>query len=107
MATTIAGGNGRRDQLTQLAHPQGVTVDQFDQIYIADCWNHRVMRWCEGEKEGTIVVGDNGLGQEKRQLNCSVDLSFDSEENLHVADRGNNRIEKFERERIQVVEEYE
>ena len=53
------------------------------------------------------MVGDNGLGQEKRQLNCPVDLSFDSEENLHVADRGNNRIEKFERERIQVVEEYE
>ncbi|CAF4465441.1 unnamed protein product, partial [Adineta steineri] len=51
------------------------------------------MRWCEGDKEGEIVVG--GFGQEN-QLNSHHCLSFDDEGNLYVTDRWNNRIQKFE-----------
>ncbi|CAF4155220.1 unnamed protein product, partial [Adineta steineri] len=53
----------------------------------------RVMRWCEGDKEGEIVVG--GFGQEN-QLNSPNCLSFDAEGNLYVADSVNDRIQKFE-----------
>jgi hypothetical protein len=69
---------GQGNSLIQLSCPTGVIVDQWGQIYVADYDNHRVMRWCDGAKEGTIVVGGNGEG------------------NLYVTGRYNHRIQKFE-----------
>jgi hypothetical protein len=57
--------------------------------------NDQVMCWCEGLKEGTIVVGVNVRGQEANQLHVPVGLSFDVEGNVYVADCLNDRIEKF------------
>ncbi|CAF4451352.1 unnamed protein product, partial [Adineta steineri] len=37
------------------------------------------MRWCEGSKEGSIVVGGNGQGEQPNQLNFPRGLSFDVE----------------------------
>jgi DNA-binding beta-propeller fold protein YncE len=79
-----------------LSGPKGLIVDRLGQIYVADCENHRVMRWCEGSKEGTIVVGGRGLGKESNQFYRPVGLSFDEQGNLYVADNGNHRIQKFE-----------
>jgi sugar lactone lactonase YvrE len=79
-----------------LSRPQGVIVDQLGQIYVADDDNHRVMRWCKGAKEGTIVVGGNGKGEQSNQFSGPTGLSFDRQGNLYVADWGNNRIQKFE-----------
>ncbi|CAF1279734.1 unnamed protein product [Adineta steineri] len=90
----VAGSNGHGlRSLNQLSYPRGVVVDHLDQIYVADWKNHRVMRWCEGDKEGEIVVGGNGIGN---QLSYPTGLSFDDERNLYVADYWNHRIEKFE-----------
>ncbi|CAF4272587.1 unnamed protein product [Adineta steineri] len=92
----VAGGNGYKRNLNQLSRPQGVVVDHFGHIYIADGGNHRVMRWCEGKEEGEIVVGENGLGKRSNQLYLPCGLSFDDEGNLYVADSGNYRIQKFQ-----------
>jgi hypothetical protein len=54
------------------------------------------MRWCEGDKQGTIVVGRNGCGKQSNQFNRPFGLSFDGQGNLYVADSGNHRIQKFE-----------
>jgi len=78
-----------------LSSPQGVIVDQLGQLYVADECNDRVMRWCKGAKEGTIVVGGNGKGQQPNQVNRPSSLSFDRQGNLHVADCYNSRIQKF------------
>ncbi|CAF4353303.1 unnamed protein product, partial [Adineta steineri] len=91
--TIVAGGNGQGRNLNQLHYPEGLFVDDLGQIYVADCWNHRVMHWCEGKEEGEIVVGGNGEGN---QLNHPSGLYFDDERNLYVADRDNHRIQKFE-----------
>ncbi|CAF4171433.1 unnamed protein product, partial [Adineta steineri] len=88
-----AGGNGQGENLNQLSYPQGVIVDDLGQIYMADCWNDRIMRWCEGEEEGEIVVGGHRRGN---QLNRPMGLCFDDEENLYVVDYLNHRIQKFE-----------
>ncbi|CAF1592922.1 unnamed protein product, partial [Adineta steineri] len=67
------------------------------QIYVADERNHRVVRWCEGDDEGEIVVGGNGFGTQSNQLNYPRGLAFDNEENLYVVDQNNHRIQKYEK----------
>ncbi len=78
-----------------MSHPLGIIVDKFETIYVVDHLNHRVMRWYKGSKEGEILVGGNGQGQQAHQLSTPIDLSFDRENNLYVVDRDNNRIQKF------------
>ena len=74
---SVDGGNGQGNSLTQLSQPRGVIVDEFGQIYVSDRNNDRVMRWCEGAKEGIIVVGGNGQGKQSNQFNGLIGLSFD------------------------------
>ena len=92
----VAGGNGKRNNLTQISCPSGLKVDRFGQIYVVDALNHRVMRWCKGDREGTIVVGGNGEGGRSNQFNHQTGLAFDRQGNLYVADQYNHRIQKFE-----------
>jgi sugar lactone lactonase YvrE len=73
-----------------------VIVDELGQIYIADCGNDRVMRWCKEAKEGTIVVGRNRTGKQSNQFSCPNGLSFDRQNNLYVVERNNHRIQKFD-----------
>ena len=83
--------------MAQLSCPQGLFVDQFGDIIVADLENHRVMRWHEGAEEGTIVVGGKSPVEAPNQLNRPVSLLFDNKENLYVVDIGNNRIQKLDR----------
>ncbi|CAF1673339.1 unnamed protein product [Adineta ricciae] len=92
----IAGGNGEGNSLKQLSGPQGILLDQLNQIYVADHGNNRVMRWIEGAKKGSIVAGGNGYGHELNQLSYPTGLSFDHQGNLYVVDSVNHRIQKFE-----------
>jgi DNA-binding beta-propeller fold protein YncE len=71
-------------------------VDHLGNVYVADTNNHRIMRWSKGSKEGQIIVGGNGSGQQSNQLNYPTGLSFDRLGNLYVADLSNNRVQKFE-----------
>ncbi len=54
------------------------------------------MRWSEGAKEGTIIVGGNGQGNQSNQLYRLRSLAFDWQGNLYVVDLGNKRLQKFE-----------
>lgn len=40
----VAGGQDNGNNLTQLSHPYGVIVDHAGNVYVADSWNHRIMR---------------------------------------------------------------
>jgi len=53
------------------------------------------MCWSVESKESRVVVGGNGAGQGSNQLNNPICLSFDVENNLYVADSGNDRIQRF------------
>ncbi|CAF4277236.1 unnamed protein product, partial [Adineta steineri] len=92
--------NGQGNSLKQLSYPQGVYVDHLDQIYVTDYRNDRIMRWCEGNEAGEIVVGGNGQGNQSNQLNGPAGLSFDDEGNLYVVDHNNHRIQKYEKNLI-------
>ncbi|CAF1420129.1 unnamed protein product [Adineta ricciae] len=81
--------------VTERQYGQILTVDGFGQIYVADCYNHRIVRWCKA-KEGELIIGGNGQGEKTNQLSYPGSLSFDVDGNLYIADGGNNRIQRFD-----------
>ena len=102
-AKTIAGGNGRGNKLNQLSNPHGIYVDyQHQSIYIADCWNHRIVKWKLGESNGQIVAGVNGKGTRIDQLNCPNDVISDqNSKSLIFCDFSNRRIVRWSLENQQ------
>ncbi|CAF1247226.1 unnamed protein product [Adineta ricciae] len=84
----VTGGNGEGSNLDQLNRPKDIIVDNAGRIYVTHCYNHRIMRWSEGDIERGIVVGGNGDGQKFNQLTNLFGLSFDTV--------GNRRILKFD-----------
>ena len=96
-AQTIAGGNGRGDKSNQLNNPYGIYVDhQQKRIYIADYWNHRVVKWKLGENNGEIVAGGNGQGNRIDQLSYPTDVIIDeNNKSLIICDQGNRRVVRW------------
>lgn len=68
---------------SQLFNPAGMVVDHLATIYVADCGNHRIMRWCKGDITGSIVAD-----KQTNQLKGPVGLALDRCGNLYVVDRG-------------------
>jgi sugar lactone lactonase YvrE len=95
-AITIAGENGRGNQLNQISFPQGIFVDDDQTIYIADYSNHRIVQWKFNATNGQIVAGGNGDGHQINQLNYPTDVIIDKENNsLIISDWGNRRIMRW------------
>ncbi|CAF1022415.1 unnamed protein product, partial [Adineta ricciae] len=57
----VCGSNGSNSD--QFFRPFGLFIDQSDYntLYVADTYNHRVQRWLSGAKNGTTVAGQTGL----------------------------------------------
>ncbi|CAF4241859.1 unnamed protein product, partial [Adineta steineri] len=91
-----AGGQGKGSSLEQLSYPQGILVDHLSNVYVADSWNHRIMRWLAGANEGSTIAGGNGKGKETNQFHLLGGILFDRQGNLCVIDVGNNRVQKFD-----------
>ncbi|CAF0954537.1 unnamed protein product [Adineta ricciae] len=78
----VAGGNNPN----QLDYPQGLFVDQWNQIYVVDSHNDQIVRWGEGDEKGKVVVGGYRNGGQRNQFNDPNDLSMDREGNLYISD---------------------
>ena len=50
-------------------------------IYVADTFNHRIMRYLVNATSGTVVAGGNGAGNNPNQLNTPFCFAFDSSSN--------------------------
>jgi sugar lactone lactonase YvrE len=93
---TMAGGNGRRNQLSL---PYGIFIDDDQTIYIADCFNHRIVEWKSNATNGKIVAGGNGNGNRTNQLNYPIDVIIDKENNFFIiSDRENRRVMRWSRQ---------
>ncbi|CAF1273957.1 unnamed protein product [Adineta ricciae] len=93
---TISGGNGEGARTNQLSAPEGIYLDEDLNVYIADCANHRILKWKYGEKDGRIIAGGNNKGDRLDQLNEPTCVVFDKKSNsIIISDWGNKRILKW------------
>ncbi|CAF0882836.1 unnamed protein product [Adineta steineri] len=95
-AVTVAGGNGKGDELNQLSCPVGMIIDNDKSIYIADYYNHRIVKWKLNSNTGQIIAGGNGNGNQNNQLNIPRDIIFDKKNNSFIiSDLGNKRVIRY------------
>ncbi|CAF1121929.1 unnamed protein product [Adineta steineri] len=75
---TVAGGNENGKELNQLSYPQGIFIDNDKSIYIADSFNHRIVKWQLNSNIGQIIA------------------VYDKENNSFlISDRGNGRVIRY------------
>ncbi|CAF1332260.1 unnamed protein product [Adineta steineri] len=103
-AITVAAGNGHGQQLNQFNHPFGIFIDKNKNIFIADCWNHRVVEWKRNAKEGQIIAGGNGEGNRTDQLSNPTDVIVDQQNHsITIADRWNRRVIQWFNQKQQIL----
>ncbi|CAF0816330.1 unnamed protein product [Adineta steineri] len=103
-AITLAGGNGQGQKLIQLNNPDGIFLDKNKNIFIADCFNHRIVEWKCNAIEGQIITGGNEKGNRMNQLSYPTDIIFDQQTNsIIIADQGNRRVIRWLNENQQKI----
>lgn len=104
--TTVAGDGGfgfSGDNVpaadTSLSFPEGVAVDRFGNLYIADTGNH-VVREVDAKTHVITTIAGNGIdgysGDDGLATSASLsgptNIAVDSNGNVFIVDYGNNRI---------------
>ncbi|CAF3734821.1 unnamed protein product [Adineta steineri] len=90
---TVAGRNGKGQKLNQLYNPEGIFIDNDKSIYIADFFNHRIVKWKLNSKTGQVIAGGNGKGSENNQLDCPTNIIYDKKkDSFIISDWQNNRV---------------
>jgi sugar lactone lactonase YvrE len=79
--------------------PRGLVMDSKDNLYIVDQLNHSIRKVTPNLAVSTVVGGRgigylDGTGLEA-QFRSPWGINVDSQDNLYVTDRGNNRIRKI------------
>ncbi|CAF0739240.1 unnamed protein product [Adineta steineri] len=64
-------------------------------LYVSDMQRHQIRRWQQGNKEYTVVAGDNEPGDKFNQLNYPQHIFVDRYHTVYVIDSGNNRVMKW------------
>ena len=82
--------------MTALSYPYSIYIPDFgDVLYIADTWNHRILRWPLNGTSSTIVAGGQGQGSNSMQLNTPSAVFVDKYGGILVTDEGNYRAQYF------------
>ncbi len=98
----FSGDNGPATGAT-LDSPQGLALDSFGNLYLADTHNHRIRRIDASTQIITTIAGTGAPGYSgdnaaatSAQLYLPTALAFDRNNNLYFADTGNHRIRKID-----------
>jgi uncharacterized repeat protein (TIGR01451 family) len=67
-------------------------VDNADNIYVADTYNHRIQKF---DSSGNFLTTWGALGSGNGQFNQSFGIAQDHTGNIYVSDAGNYRVQKF------------
>ena len=76
-------------------HCWGLAMDHQRYLYVSDTGNDEVRRYTIGDKNGIIVAGGNGQGNQLNQLNVATYLFVDEEQAVYVSDNNNHRVMKW------------
>jgi hypothetical protein len=90
----IVAGSTSPNPTINLNCPTGIVLDAEKYVFIVDSGNDRVVG--SGLNGFRCVVGCYGEGAQSNRLSVPFSLSFDRSGNMFVADRYNDRIQKFE-----------
>ena len=74
----------------------GLAIDHQRYLYVSDIGKHEVRRYTIGDKNGIVVAGGNGEGNQLNQLNCPTYLFVDEEQAVYVSDWKNHRVSEME-----------
>ena len=74
---------------------EGLAIDHQRYLYVSDIEKNEVRRYTIGDKNGMVVAGGNGRGNQLNQLNCSTYLFVDEEQAVYVSDNNNYRVMKW------------
>ena len=70
-----------------------VAVDSRGDVYVADCYNHRVQKF---DGAGHLLAAWGGEGAGDGQFDRAGPISIDRQDHVYVADWGNGRVEQFD-----------
>jgi len=106
--TGVSGFNGddRPAVEAHLNFPRGLAVDAEGNLYVADAFNHRVRKITpEGiirTVAGTGRAGFSGDGDlaVRAELRFPLAVAVDAEGRLYIADAGNNRVRRVDRDGV-------
>ena len=96
---SLENPNGDKEILIENVRCYGLMMNENGDLFVSDRENDAVKRWRKGEikkgKEGRIVAGGNGRGNQLNQLNGPTYIFIDREETVYVSDFSNNRVMKW------------
>ena len=71
----------------------GLTMDDQGSLYVSDHEKHEVRRYDKnGDKNGIVIAGGHGQGNNLNQLNKPTYLFIDAQSTLYVSDLRNHRV---------------
>lgn len=89
----------------RFSSPRGICIDSKGNLYVGDCWNHRIRRidtsgivttFAGGGKTGELLVNDWRDGADTTaRFDAPCGLAIDRSDNIYVADANNSCIRKI------------
>ena len=73
----------------------GLAIDHQRYLYVSDFGKNEVRRYTIGDKNGMVLAGGNGRGNQFNQLNYPTYLFVDEEQAVYVSDSSNHRVMKW------------
>ncbi|CAF1222367.1 unnamed protein product [Adineta steineri] len=73
----------------------GLAMDNTGDLYICDWSSQEVRRWRQGDKQGTLVAGGHGEGNQLYQFYEPGYIFVDEYHSVYVADQRNDRVMKW------------
>ena len=88
-------GTTQGEVIVDNIHCWDLAMDHQRYLYVSDTMNHDVRRYAIGDKNGTVVAGGNGKGNQLNQFDTPTNLFIDDQEAVYVSDHSNHRVMKW------------